>query len=144
VLSVSKYEKAYVDACRARMEGQLAAYAALISTRSAEKGSDPAFGTAVRSFQPVFFDHMVLVLDDYFLHRSRTTEGKDGNPLNEVRMLCNSILHNGNVFSTDKTIKFKPENSVLKLKFGDEVRLDPGEFRRLFEAYFAEIEKKFL
>ena len=26
-------------------------------------------------------------------YRARTKEGKDGNPLNEVRMLCSSLMH---------------------------------------------------
>jgi hypothetical protein len=30
-----------------------------------------------------------------FLHRLRVIEGKDGNSLNEGRVLCNSILLNG-------------------------------------------------
>jgi hypothetical protein len=58
---------------------------------------------------------MVLILDTYFTHRSRTTEGKDSNPLNEVRVLCNSILENKSVLRADKSIKLKPETSVLKL-----------------------------
>jgi hypothetical protein len=61
---------------------------------------------------------MVLILDTYFTHRSRTTEGKDGNPLNEVRVLCNSILENKRVLRADKSIKLKPETSVLKLPPG--------------------------
>jgi hypothetical protein len=43
-------------------------------------------------------------------------EGKDGNPLNEVRVLCNSILENKSVLRANKTIKLKPDASVLKLK----------------------------
>jgi hypothetical protein len=37
---------------------------------------------------------MVLGLDHYFLHRVRKLEGKDGNPLNEVRVICDSLTDN--------------------------------------------------
>jgi hypothetical protein len=47
----------------------------------------------------------------------------DGNPLNEVRMLCDSILRNGGVLAADKTIKFNPAQSVLKLRVGDPITL---------------------
>ncbi len=35
---------------------------------------------------------MILALGHYFVHRGRHTEGKDGNPLTEVRMLCDAIM----------------------------------------------------
>lgn len=37
---------------------------------------------------------MVVVLEGCFVHRSRTIEKKDGNPLNEVGMLSNSMMLN--------------------------------------------------
>jgi hypothetical protein len=37
--------------------------------------------SAVESLEAVFFNDVVLVLDSYFCHRSRTIEGKDGTPL---------------------------------------------------------------
>jgi hypothetical protein len=33
----------------------------------------------------------VLLRDQVFVHRLSDTEGKDGNPLKEVRGLCNSL-----------------------------------------------------
>ena len=58
-----------------------------------------------------------------FLHRLTGIEGKDGNPLNEVRVLCNSILPNQGKLQVDKlpgwpnsagaSIKLPPEKSVL-------------------------------
>ena len=79
--------------------------------------------------------------------------GKDGNPLNEVRVLCNSILLNRGRLQVDKLpgwpnsagsgIKLPPEKSVLKLDVGDEVRLTEADFARLSKAYFAELEKRF-
>jgi hypothetical protein len=75
---------------------------------------------AVGSFEPLFFGNLVLRLECCcFVHRAGGSEGKDGNPLNEVRMLSNSILQNGGVLTADKTIKYKPETSVLKLKIGE-------------------------
>jgi hypothetical protein len=84
-----------------------------------------------------------LVLDSFFVHRSRTTEQKDGNPLNEVRMFCDSILQNRGVMSADKTIRYNPEKIVLKLKIGDKIRLNELDFVRLYRAFFQEIEAKF-
>jgi hypothetical protein len=55
----------------------------------------------------------------FLVHRARGLEGKDGNPLNEVRMLCDSILQKDGVMTADKTIKFDPAKSVLRLQPGD-------------------------
>lgn len=54
-----------------------------------------------RGFEPMFFNHFVMALDNYFVHRARNLEGKDGNPLNEVRLLANSPMSSGGVL-TDK------------------------------------------
>ena len=109
MLAVTRYPRDYVTACRKRMDAQLAAYAAL-----AKKGSE---AEAAR-FEPLFFGHLVLALDACFVHRTRGLEGKDGNPLNEVRMLCTSLLQHDGVLAADKTIQYDPARSVLKLKVG--------------------------
>jgi hypothetical protein len=57
---------------------------------------------------------MALVLDHYFCHRPRTLEKKDGDPLNEVRVLCNSLMSNDGIMVADKTIMFP--NSALRSK----------------------------
>jgi hypothetical protein len=49
-----------------------------------------------------FFNDQVLLLDHTFVHRLPGIEGKDGNPLNEVRVLCNSILLNEGKLQVDK------------------------------------------
>jgi hypothetical protein len=42
-------------------------------------------------------NNMTLVLDRYFVHRLRVVTGKDGNPLNEVELLSDSIMNNDGV-----------------------------------------------
>jgi len=133
VLAAKTYPQDHIDACRARMDAQLATYRTLAAS------ADPA---AVEAFAPVLFANLVLALDGGFVHRTRGVEGKDGNPLNEVRMLCTSILQ-GDVLLADSTIKYKPEASVLGLAIGDEIRLDEPGFTRLAEAFHAEIERRF-
>jgi hypothetical protein len=94
-------------------------------------------------FERQFFNHMILALDHYFIHRGRTMEGKDGNPLDEVRMLCDAIMANDGRMSASKTIRYEPETSILRFKTGDEIRLNADKFARLSAAFFDEIEKKY-
>ena len=135
MLCVNTYPQEYINDCRARVNAQLAAYENLISATGDK--------TAVQAFEPVFFNNLVLLLDQLFVHRSRTLELKDGNPLNEVRVLCNSLLNNNSKLMADKGIRLLPAKSILKIQVGDEIRLSKADFTRLADAFFAEIEVKF-
>ncbi len=138
---MKKYPKDYIAACRARVDADLRAY------------RDGVGKAATKEFEARFFNDQVLLLDYMFVHRLTGTEGKDGNPLNEVRVLCNSLLlHRGRVQvdrlpgwpnSASSGMTLPPEKSVLKLKAGDEVRLSEADFVRLYKAFFAELEKRF-
>src|ERR1035441_7384404 len=90
----------------------------------------------------MFFNHMVLALDGYFCHRARDREGKDANPLNEVRVLCSSLMSGGFVLVAEKSIRLDPASSVLRLEFGDVIQLNAADFRRLSDAFFDEIESR--
>jgi hypothetical protein len=136
MLGVSTYRLDYIDACRAAVDAQLAAYADLTTA-----AGDAA---AVAAFEPRFLNHMVLALDFYFCHRLRGKEGKDGNALNEVRVLGNSIMHDGAVLTADTTIKLKAATSVVGLEYGDPIRLTADDFARLAAAFFTELERRFL
>ena len=141
MLGMKKYPKDYIAACRARVDSDLRAYRSQV-------GKAPS-----RDFEARFFNDQVLLLDYMFVHRLTGIEGKDGNPLNEVRALCNSILLNRGKLQVDRLpgwpnsagsgIKLSPETSLLKLKVGDEVRLSEADFARLSKAFFAELEEKF-
>ena len=66
-------------------------------------------------FETLFFNNMTLVLDRYFVHRLRIVAYKDGNPLNEVEMLCDSLMNNNGVLRESKLVKLIPEQSVVKV-----------------------------
>jgi len=138
---MKKYSKDYIAACRARVDADLGTYRKQV-------GNAPS-----KEFEARFFNDQVLLLDYMFVHRLTGIEGKDGNPLNEVRVLCNSLLLNQGRLQVDRLpgwpnsastgMELPPEKSVLKLKVGEEVRLNESDFVRLSKAFFAELEKKF-
>jgi len=142
MLGMKTYAQDDIDACRARVDADLCAYRRQV-------GKAPS-----KEFEARFFNDQVLLLDHMFVHRLTGIEGKDGNPLNEVRVLCNSILLNQGKLQVDKlrgwpnsggaSIKLPPEKSVLKLRVGDEVKLSEADFVRLSKAFFAAIEKEYL
>ncbi len=144
MLGMKHYPQDYIDACRARVDTDLRAYGKLTAAaKKASDGDSSSLHAALRGFEPRFFNNMVLVLDELFVHRLRTVEGKDGNPLNEVRVLANSIILNGGTFEPDNAIKLAPETSVLKHRPGDKVALTESDFEALSKAYFDEVERKF-
>ena len=92
MLCVNNYTQKYIDECRARVAAQVSAYQALVATASNKTATDePLLSASIEAFEPHFFNNMVLALDSYFVHRARAKEKKDGNPLNEVRMLLSVI-----------------------------------------------------
>jgi len=141
MLGMKTYAREYIDACRARVDADLLAY-------RKQGGKAPS-----KEFEARFFNNQVLLLDYMFVHRLTGIEGKDGNPLNEVRVLCNSILLNKGKIQVDRLpgwpnsassgIKLPLEKSVLKLNAGDEVKLNENDFVRLSKAFFAELEKRY-
>ena len=133
MLATDSYTQEYIDARRAAIAAQIAAY----------DGLARAAGDAIDGFAQPFFNNMVVVLNASFTHRTRGREGKDGNPMNEVRLLAASILENDGVLIADKQIRLTPGTSVLGLEPGDEISISEPDFVRLAERFFAEIETTF-
>lgn len=141
MLAIRKYPRAYIAACRERVEANLRAY-----RKQARKAPSQEFETR-------FFNDQVLLLDYMFVHRMSGMQGKDGNPLIEVRVLCNSLLLNRGKLQVAKLpgwpnsarsgLTLPVEKSVLVLNPGDEVKLTEAGFGRLSDAFFQELEKKF-
>ncbi len=142
MLANSSYPAAYVEACRARLAAQISSYLDMM-TIAASTISSRDLVAAVGVFEAALFNNLVLALDHHFVHRLRAVEGTDGNPLNEVRMLANSIMANAGVLQADRTIRYDPARSVTGLAVGDTIRMSMQTFERLRDAFLAEILAKY-
>ncbi len=143
MLGRKEYTREEFDHARAAVERRLAAHRQLAT---AVTGSAP--GAVARydlaQFETLLFDNMTLVLDRHVVHRLRVVTGKDTNPLNEVDMICDSLMNHDGVLRGNSVIKRTPDRSVLKLRIGDPIRLTAADFQRLSTAFFAELERRFL
>jgi hypothetical protein len=63
LLCINTYTKDYVHSCRSKIEAQLTAYRVL-AVAAREKAGDSSASAA--TFEPLFFNNLVLVLDRFF------------------------------------------------------------------------------
>jgi hypothetical protein len=143
MLGRKEYTREELEHAQHAVRQQLAAYRKLVKALGGAR-DDPKLASALEAFEPLLCDNMTLVLDRYFVHRLRGVTGKDGNPLNEVELLADSLMNNGGELRGNNVVKYKPEESVLKLEIGEPIRMSATEFERLSEAFFAELEAKFV
>lgn len=142
MLGMKTYPENYIADSKSKLEADLQAYRLQVGNALDE------------DFSIRFFNNLVLVMNYMFVTRSADVEGEDGNPLNEVRAISNSLLLNGGKFQPDKqpdwpdtagpSVNLPAEKTVLGLVPGEEIKLDESDFMRLAEAFFLEIEKKYL
>jgi hypothetical protein len=142
LLGRSSYTQEEFDQAKAAIARQLTAYKKLVKT--VEESSDPGAKKALEVFEPLFFNHMTLALDRYFVHRVRNVTGKDGNPLNEVELLTESLINNDGVLRDNNVLKLAPGQSTSKLNVGDKIKLSAAQFERLSKAFLADLHRKFL
>ncbi|HYN66259.1 MAG TPA: hypothetical protein VES93_05175 [Ornithinibacter sp.] len=126
MLARSTYTSDEVEACRDNADALLAAW-------GANEVEDATLESLV-------FTQAVVVLDAWFVHRSRHLEGSDGNPMNEVRVVADSVLANDGTLRVEGPITWDAEHTVLGLAVGDEVEVTANGFDRLAAAYLAAIE----
>ena len=144
MLGMKEYDGDYIDACRSRVETQTAMFRE-VAQAARDHGDADVSGLegALESLESEYFNNMLLVLEGYFVHRLRGVEGKDGNALNEVRVLARSLMENGGTVVEDTQIALDPERSVLGLRVGEPVRLTLQQYTRLSDAFFRELERRF-
>jgi hypothetical protein len=142
MLGRKDFSRKEFNGAKTTMDRQLAAYRKL--AQAVDASSDPGAIKALKAFEPLFFNNMTLALDRYFVHRVRMVTGKDGNPLNEVELVTESLMGNGGEFRGNNVIKLVPAESVLKLEQGDRISLSRAEFERLYRAFLSDLEAKFV
>jgi hypothetical protein len=143
MLGRKDYTREELEQGKKAVKQQLSAYKKLVNAIDGGAGN-PAVAPALKEFETLLFNNMVLVLDRYFVHRLRSSTGKDGNPLNEVELLSDSLMNNRGELRGNNVIKYKPEQSVLKLELGDTISLSATDFERLAKAFLADIDSKFV
>ena len=126
MLDRSSYTSDQIESCRDHADSLLAAWAA----------NDIEDGT----LEVLVFTQGVVTLDAWFAHRLRDREGEDGNPMNEVRVIADSVVGNGGTLRVDGPITWVAEHTVLGLAVGDEIEVMADDYERLAAAYLAEIE----
>ncbi len=87
LLGSKKFDRGYINACRSAVEEELRARRKIVGKE--KSGTDDA-----RVLEGAFFNHLCIDSEYMFVHRLSAIEGKDENPLNEMRVLCNPILLN--------------------------------------------------
>jgi hypothetical protein len=139
MLGRKTYTQEEFDQAKKAIDQQLRAYNGLAK---AVNGA-ASVGGALDAFEPLFFNNLTLALDRFFVHRLRMVAGKDGNPLNEVALLADSLITEQGLLRTGN-VKYVPEQSVLGLEPGEEIRLTRDQFERLSKAFFGELQARFL
>lgn len=143
MLGRKDYTREELDHASNAIGQQLDAYKQLADAVAASPDGEK-LAAALDAFEPLFFNNMTLALDRYFVHRLRVVTGKDGNPLNEVELLTDSLMNNKGVLRGNNVIKYLPNRSVTKLSVGDPIQLTTAKFERLSKAFLADLERKFV
>lgn len=143
MLGRKDYTQAEYDQARAVVAQQIASFKELAGVVG-KAGGDKKASSAFDEFEAVYFNNMAIVLDRYFVHRIRMVAGKDGNPINELELIVDSLMNNAGTFRGNNVIKYVPESAVLKLEVGDTIKLGLDDFERLADAFFDELKRKFL
>ncbi|WP_347353235.1 hypothetical protein [Intrasporangium sp.] len=132
----------YLNACRARVESQVAffrEFADVVSRVDADEagGLEPM----LESLESDYFNSLVIVLDVYFAGRL-TDPPPPGPVATEVAALRTSLVEGEGEMLPRAAATLDQRRCVLGLKAGDSIRLTALSFARLADAYFAEIERR--
>lgn len=129
MLAVSRYAPEYVERCRNTFHATIAACGKGLSSTKGE---------------PLVTCQLIVALEGWFAQRTRGMEGKDGNPMNEVRLLASSITHHGGVLTLEKGLRLTVEGSVLGIAPGDVIAPSLHDLAHLVDAFLDAIERTYV
>jgi hypothetical protein len=130
VLGRNSYTSDELESCRDNADALLAAW-------QANEVEDTTLENLV-------FNQAVVALDAWFVHRLRTMEGQDGNAMNEVRVLADSIVANDGVLRVAGAIRWEADRTRLGFAVGEEVLVTADGYERLAAAYLDAIGDTFV
>jgi hypothetical protein len=137
------YEHDYIDACRSRVESQIALFQEVaLAARDHGEADLTGLEGALESLEHEYFNNMLLVLDGYFIDR-RPFEGEEGTALGEVRRLARSLVDDGGTVMAGPVSRPGASGSVLGLEVGDPITLTLPQYRRISDAFLREIEARY-
>jgi hypothetical protein len=141
MLGRKNYEPEELATAKATIDKPLVSYRKLSKAVSAS--GDTKAEQALEEFEAGFFNALLLAVDRPFVHRLRVVTGKDGNALNELELLVDSLMAGGE-FRGNNVIRYDSADAVLGLEPGDRIVLNRAKFERVYKAFLGEIESKFL
>ena len=130
MLGRNSYTSDELESCRDNADALLAAW-------QANEVEDTTLENLV-------FNQAVVALDAWFVHRLRTMEGQDGNAMNEVRVLADSIVANDGVLRVEGPMRWEPDRTRLGFAIGEEVLVTADGYERLAAAYLDAIGDTFV
>lgn len=138
MLATNTFPPDVIATARDRAAATLAGWRRLV-----DAATSPDAAAALHALEPTCFGNALVALDAPFVHRLRAAEGKDGNPLNEVRLLCGALLGGDGVLRAERSIRYDPARAVLGLAVGERVQLRAEQFGRIADAFLDEIARRY-
>lgn len=96
------------------------------------------------TLENLVFSQAVVALDAWFVDRAPELEGEDTNPMNEVRVLADSVIANDGVLRVRGPVRWVPERTVLRLAVGDDIVVGADTYERLVAAYLGAMSDTFV
>jgi hypothetical protein len=134
---------ARVQACRTELAAQVQAYRDLVGAASKASGmSLTRIDAALAALEPAFFNNLLIALDARFANRPDGVDGRQGDALDEVRLLCAALMANGGVLAAQPGVAYEPSLAVLRVDIGERVALNADDFEAIAAAFLDTIEHR--
>jgi hypothetical protein len=108
MLGRKDYTAEELDHAARAITRQLSAYKKLVRALD-DADSGPEVAAASEAFESLFFNNMRWCSTATSCPGFARSPGKDGNPLNEVELIADSLINNAGKFRTNTVITYTPD-----------------------------------